>query len=70
MILGTEQAANEERNAQKKSEMYPDPEIKIGQRVEIKDTDMSGVVVGWDRACCEQEEWKKQNDVEALAKVR
>ena len=50
--------------------MFVDPQLRLGQRVEHKGTGMAGVVVGWDRACCEGEEWQRANNVPDLQRVR
>lgn len=45
------------------------PVLRLGQRVIHKSKGFQGIVVGWDKACCEADEWRSRNDVTALDKV-
>ena len=50
------------------------PKLALGQRVLLQDADVAmggiaGVVVGWDRQCCEGSSWKNCNSVSQLSKV-
>ncbi|GFR46804.1 hypothetical protein Agub_g8437, partial [Astrephomene gubernaculifera] len=42
------------------------PRLRLGQRVLHRQLGYRGVVVGWDPACCESEDWAVQAKVEAL----
>lgn len=50
------------------------PKLALGQRVLLHDPgvrqeSLAGVVVGWDRSCCEGAAWKERCGVEKLSQV-
>jgi hypothetical protein len=51
-------------------QLLVDVQFRIGQRVEHRTHGMTGVVVGWDRACCESTAWQQANSVDTLQQVR
>lgn len=64
------QEKNEEAEAERQDLIFVEPALRLGQRVEHKGSGMTGVVVGWDRACCESDAWQRANGVEKLPRVR
>jgi Hemimethylated DNA-binding protein YccV like len=64
------QAANAEDEEAQKAQRTVEPRLRLGQRVRHTGNGMAGVVVGWDRACCEKEGWRERNGVRALAQAR
>lgn len=63
------QKENEEAEAAQQEFLFVEPQFRIGQRVEHKTNDMTGVIVGWDRGCCESDKWQLENQVADLSKV-
>jgi hypothetical protein len=63
------QKDNEEAEAAQQDYAFVEPQFRIGQRVEHKENGMTGVIVGWDRACCESEKWQQENWISDLSKV-
>jgi Hemimethylated DNA-binding protein YccV like len=64
------QAANAEAEEAQKSQRTVEPRLRLGQRVTHNVAGFHGVVVGWDRACCESERWRNENAVADLTQVR
>ena len=64
------QAANEEEEAQQAGQRDVEPRLRLGQRVTHRGCDLTGVVVGWDRACCEKPPWREANNTAQLSQVR
>eukprot|EP00892_Ulva_mutabilis_P012219 jgi/Ulvmu1/936/UM102_0019.1 len=62
-----------EKTAPLEAAAEPDaPRLALGQRVLLRDSSvaaagLAGVVVGWDRQCCEGSAWKERNGVAALS---
>ena len=63
------QEANAAAEAEQEVQRQVQPQLRLGQRVIHKPTDMQGVVVGWDRACCEGAEWRSVNETSSLQRV-
>ena len=47
-----------------------EPIFCLGQRVTHGVKRYRGVVVGWDKACCESADWQERNQTSSLQKVR